>query len=108
MIDRFDLKDEEEYFKELSKLRQNKSVNEYVEEFQKVAIMVPDISEKRIIYLFLDGLEDPIKGLVKAFSPSTLQEAIKRSLQLETSMPKKLVTNQKPPNLWQHKGNFQK
>ncbi|XP_059064617.1 uncharacterized protein LOC131856731 [Cryptomeria japonica] len=70
--------------------------------------MVPDISEKRIIYLFLDGLEDPIKGLVKAFSPSTLQEAIKRSLQLETYMPKKPVTNQKPPNLWQHKGNFQK
>ena len=72
VIDRFDLKDDEEYFKELSKLKQTKSVNEYIEEFQKVAIMVPNMSEKRIVYLFLDGLEDSIKGLVKAFSPSTL------------------------------------
>ena len=57
MIDRFDLKDDEEYFKELSKLKQTKSINEYIEEFQKVAVMVPDMSEKRIVYLFLDGLE---------------------------------------------------
>ena len=70
--------------------------------------MVSDISENKIVYLFLDGLEDSIKGLVKAFSPSTLQEAIKRSLQLETCVPMKPVTNKKPPNLWQHKGNFQK
>ena len=72
MIDRFHLKDDEEYSKELSKLKQTKSVNEYIEEFQKVAIMVPDMSEKRIVYLFLDGLQDSVKGLVKAFSPSTL------------------------------------
>ena len=30
VIDRFDLKDDEEYFKELSKLKQTKSVNEYI------------------------------------------------------------------------------
>ena len=72
VIDTFDLKDDEEYFKELSKLKQTKSVNEYIEEFQKVAIMVLDMSEKMIVYLFLDGLEDSVKGLVKAFSPSTL------------------------------------
>ena len=89
-------------------MKQTKSINEYIEEFQKVAIMVPDMSEKRIFYLFLDGLEDSIKGLVKAFSLSTLQEAIKRSLQLETCVPMKPTTNQKPSNLWQHKGNFQK
>ena len=63
VIDIFDLKDDEEYFKELSKLKQTKSVNEYIEEFQKVVVMVPDMSEKRIVYLFLDGLEDSvIKG----------------------------------------------
>ena len=70
--------------------------------------MVADMSEKRVVYLFLDGLEDSVKGLVKAFSPSTLHEAIKRSLQLETCVPIKPVTNQKPPNLWQHEENFQK
>ena len=70
--------------------------------------MVPNMSEKRIVYLFLDGLEDSVKGLVKAFSPSTLQEAIKRSLYLETCIPMKPSTNQKLPNLWQHKENFQK
>ena len=34
VTDRFDLKDDEEYFKELSKLKQTKSINEYIEEFQ--------------------------------------------------------------------------
>ena len=56
VMDRFDLKDNDEYFKELSNLRQTKSVNEYVEEFQKVIVIIPDISEKVIAYLFLDGL----------------------------------------------------
>ena len=69
MIDRFYLKDDKEYFKELSKLKQTISVNEYIEEFQKVVVMVPHMSEKRLVYLFLDGLEDFVKGLVKAFSP---------------------------------------
>ena len=108
VTDRFHLKDDEQYFKELSKLKQTKLVNEYIEEFQKVAVMVPDMSEKMIVYLFLDGLEDFFKGLVKAFSPSTLQEAIKRSLQLEICVSIKPVTDQKPQNLWQHKENFQK
>ena len=95
-------------FKELSKLKQTKSVNEYIEEFQKVAVMVPNMSEKRIVYLFLDGFEDFVKGLVKHFSPSTLQEAIKRILQLETCVPMKPSTNKKPTNIWQQKKNFQK
>ena len=108
VIDRFDLKDDEEYFKELSKLKQTKSVNEYIEEFQKVVVMVPDMSEKRIVYLFLDGLEDSVKGLFKAFSPSTLQEAIKRSLQLETCVPMKLATNKKHPNFGNIRRIFRK
>ena len=52
VIDRFDLKDDEEYFKELSKLKQTKSVNEYIEEFQKLAVMVPDMSERGLFIFF--------------------------------------------------------
>ena len=72
VIDRFDLKDDEEYFKEFSKLKQTKLVNESIEEFQKVVVMLPDMRKNRIVYLFLDELKYSIKGLVEAFSPSTL------------------------------------
>lgn len=109
LLDRFEIKDEDEYFKELVGLKQTGSINEYVEIFQKIAVMVPDMSKKRIVYLFLEGLEEPVKSLVKACAPSTLREAIKRSLQLEVSMPKKtMVWQPKPSNTWQQRGVFQK
>ena len=40
----FELKDEEEYFKDSSNLGKTKSVNEYVEEIKKFIFMVPNIS----------------------------------------------------------------
>jgi len=45
--------------------------------------MVPDVTERRLIVLSVEGLSDSLKGLVRAFEPGSLQEAIKRALSLE-------------------------
>jgi len=44
--------------------------------------MVCDVSEDRIMFLFIEGLLEPFKGLVKAFTPPTLQDAIRKALDL--------------------------
>lgn len=59
MIDRFDRKDEEDYFKDLTAMKQRGSVEEYVAEFQRIVVMVSSISKKRVTFLFTKGLAEP-------------------------------------------------
>lgn len=40
----------------------------------------------------------PLKGLVKAFDPSSLQKAIMRSLKLKTSIAKSKIQSKAPPS----------
>lgn len=54
-------------------------------EFQRIVVMVPSISEKRVTFL-TEGLAKPLRDFVKAFSPMQLQDTIKRSLDLEPGM----------------------
>jgi hypothetical protein len=67
LIDRFDQGDLELHFKELTQLRQTGSPESYIEEFQRVAVMVPDISPARLLMLFTEGLLEPLRGWVKGF-----------------------------------------
>lgn len=89
VLDRFEQKDEEEYFRKLATLKQSTTVSAYIEEFHKIAVMVPYISKKRLVFLFIEGLLDLIRGFVKAFEPPSLQVATRRALSLEVSMPTK-------------------
>ena len=50
--------------------------------------MVTDISEARLIMLFMEGLLEPLHGWVKAFKPMTLQDAIIRAWDIEDVVPK--------------------
>lgn len=55
--------------------------------------------------IFMEGLSKPLKGLVKASDPSPLQEAIKRTLTLETFVPEfkfwsKPPASKKPSQKW--------
>eukprot|EP01018_Ginkgo_biloba_P011778 Gb_39290 [translate_table: standard] len=52
-----------------------------------IAVMVPDVSERRLTYLFMEGLRELLRGLVKAFDPESLHVAIKRTLTLEITTP---------------------
>ncbi|KAH9305248.1 hypothetical protein KI387_009652, partial [Taxus chinensis] len=102
---RFDMKDPKIHFRELAQLKQEASVERYVVHFQKLAIMVLDISERRLIVLFMEGLTEPLRGLVKAFEHPSLQDAIKRSINLESTAGKNknLQFGQHQYHLWGNK-----
>ncbi|KAH9288409.1 hypothetical protein KI387_032526, partial [Taxus chinensis] len=75
-------KDPEVHFRELAQLKQEASMERYVADFQKLPVMVSNISERRLVVLFMEGLTEPLRGLVKAFEPPSLQDAIKRRKKL--------------------------
>jgi hypothetical protein len=47
-----------------------------------------DISEPRLIILFIEGLTEPLRGWVNAYRPPTLQDDILYTRDLVNSMPK--------------------
>jgi hypothetical protein len=76
LIDRFDQGGPELHFRELTQLRQTGSLEIYIDEFQRIAVMVQDVSQARLMMLFTEGLMEPLRGWVEAFKPTNLQEAI--------------------------------
>ena len=48
-------------------------------------MLVIDISERRQVMLFMDGLVEPLKGWVKGFNPSILLEAISKARSMASS-----------------------
>jgi len=87
VLTRFDKKDVEEYFKGMATLKQTSSLNEYIEVFDQISMQVQNISPRRVIFLFIDGLLDPLRGLVKSFEPLSLEEVFKRAMTLESVLP---------------------
>lgn len=83
LIARFDRKDTEVYYRDLEQLRQVGFADSYINEFQQIAVMVPNMTEKRVTMLFVEGLNDKLKGLVKARRPNTLDDAIQLALDLD-------------------------
>ena len=63
----FDRRDHDISFRDLAHIRQVGTPEAYILEFQKVAVMVIDISKSSLILLFTEGLVEPLKGLVKAY-----------------------------------------
>jgi hypothetical protein len=88
LMDRFDRKDPEIHFRDLAQLRQTGTTEAFITEFQRVAMAVTDISEPRLIMLFIEGLTEPLRGWVKAYRPPTLQDAILHTRDLADSVPK--------------------
>ena len=48
-------------------------------------MLVTDISERRLIVLFMDGLLEPLQGWVKGHDPTMLQEVTKKARDLAPS-----------------------
>lgn len=76
----------------------------YINEFQKIAIMVPKMAKNRVVMLFVEGLSEMLHGLVKAHKPKTLDDAIELALDLDTyhvssQIQKKSFFN-KPKNIF--------
>lgn len=70
LVRRFDQK-ENDYLWELNSLRQGEIVDEFVTEFQRLAIMIHHILEDRLKFLFIEGLVEPLRGMVKVSYPNT-------------------------------------
>ena len=54
--------------------------------------MVTDISEARLVMMFTEGLAEPLRGWVKAYKPTSLQDAVSRARDLQESVPKPKFT----------------
>jgi hypothetical protein len=76
LVHRFDRRDLEMSFRDLAQLRQTGSVDAYILDFQRISVMVTDISEARLVMLFIEGLTEPLRGWVKAYKPTSLQDAV--------------------------------
>jgi hypothetical protein len=95
LIDRFDQGDPELHFRELTQLKQTGTTEAYIDEFQRLAVMVQDMSPTRLMMLFTEGLMEPLKGWVKAFKPTNLQEAIWKTRDLGPAAKPKFIP--RPP-----------
>ena len=62
LIARFDRKDTKLYYQELAHIRQAGNVESFVNEFQRIAIMVSDMSRSRRVMLFHRGFARKAKG----------------------------------------------
>ena len=60
LVERFDQRDLEEHFVELTRLKQTRSPETYIAYFLRVSVMVPDLSATRMIYMFVEGLAEPL------------------------------------------------
>jgi len=94
-VKRFDRKKENDYFRDLTTLRQSGAVDEYVTEFQRIAIMIHHIPEERLAFLFNEGLTKPLRAMVKVSSPRSLDDAIRVAYDLEPTV-KSLREDQYP------------
>jgi hypothetical protein len=56
LMDRFDRRDTEIHFRDLTQLRQTGIAEAFISEFQRVAMAMKDISEPRLIMLFIEGI----------------------------------------------------
>ena len=88
VVERFDRKDPEQHFFELTKLRQTGSAEAYISDFLRVSVMVPDLSTARMVYMFVEGLSEPLRGLVRSNKPATLQDAISKARDLQDVLPR--------------------
>ena len=76
LMDRFERKYLELPFKELAQLKQIGTPEAYMLEFENLSVMVSDVSMARLVLLFIEGLIEPLRGLVKAHTPATLKDAM--------------------------------
>ena len=88
LMERFDRRDREQHFVELTRLKQIGSLETYISDFLRVSVMVPDLSSAQRIYMYVEGLAEPLRGLVKSARPTTLHDAISRTRDLQDVLPK--------------------
>jgi hypothetical protein len=95
LINRFDQGDPELHFRELTQLKQRGTTEAYIDEFHRFPVMLQDMSPTTLMMIFIEGLTEPLKGWVKPFKPTNLQEAIWKMRDLGPAAKPKFIP--KPP-----------
>ena len=72
LIERFDQRDPKQCFVELTRLKHIGSPETYIADFLRVSVMVPNLSATLMIYMFVKGLEEPLRDLVRFIRLATL------------------------------------
>ena len=80
------------FFSQLINLKQNGSMAEHIEDFQKLNISVNDILEKRRIDVFIGTLNDNIQHEVRLWEPNSLEKAYRLARKFE----RKIMETRKP------------
>jgi hypothetical protein len=78
----------------------------------RLLVIVYDISERRQVMLFMEGLTEPLRGWVKSLDPSSLQLAMRKARDLESSSRSKVASkssalppdDEEPPPVVEDKG----
>ena len=73
---RFGPTDGEDFDEALSHIRQDKSLREYQQEFEKLGNRVQGWTQKALVGTFMGGLKSEIAEGIRMFKPRTLKEAI--------------------------------
>ena len=82
----------------LAKLKQSGNIESYISEFLRLSVMVPDLSVARRVYMFIDGLDETLHGLVNSTKHTTLHDAIERARDLQDALPKSKANFQHKPS----------
>ena len=88
LVERFYRRDPKAPFMSFEKLKQSGNTKTYISEFLRLFVMVPDLSAARRVYMFINGLDEPIHGLVKYTKTTTIHDAIERDRDLQDALPK--------------------
>jgi hypothetical protein len=72
LIDRFNKKNPDIHFRDLEQLRKTGTPKTYITYFHRMKFMVTNISQQRLVILFTEGLDEPLRGWVKEFRPTML------------------------------------
>ena len=59
LMERFDRRDPEQHFVELTRLKQTRSPETYIADFLRVSVMLLDLSMARRVYMYVEGLAEP-------------------------------------------------
>ena len=70
-------------FAALLALKQEETVEEYVEQFERFAGMLQNVGEEHLKDIFVNGLKEDIGAEIKLYEPPTLSIMVKKALMIE-------------------------
>ncbi|GKE00053.1 hypothetical protein Tco_1388036, partial [Tanacetum coccineum] len=85
----------------------NEGVDEYIEEFEALSVLIPNQSEEQSIGMFLRGLKNELRSWVRTLNPLTCDQAMEfaRNVEITTTLNEsKSGTRAKPGSLSSTKG----